>query len=236
MDAHDLLPEFVRTPHLPGSRAGDDDVVAETHEATPVFTADDVWVEEKLDGANVGLSFLDGYPIMRNRRHVLNKGKVPKNPSGRQYIPIWNWMEKNKQKFKNLEGMSVYGEWLWMAQGIYYDRLPDYLIAFDIYDPQKGFLPPTESRPILHEAGFITPPLVHRGRIDGNTQLESWCVDSSPYATTSPREGIYLRVLNGRDWLRFKMVRHNFVPGEHWGETVVRNLLADTRQKRRRKV
>lgn len=214
----ELLPEFPRTPHLPGSRGGDDDIVLEHSEAIDILR-EEVVVEEKLDGSNLAISWVDGHLVARNRRKFLHKGNLPKNPSGKQFLPMWNYMDRHRQGLRSLEGMAVYGEWLWMAHGIHYSRLPSYFIAFDLFDPGRGFLPFEESRQRLQEAGFETPPLIHLGKIDSYEQIVHWSNDISSYAF-SPMEGLYFRMDNRR----FKYVREEFEPGKFWEtDRIIRN-------------
>jgi hypothetical protein len=67
------ITKYPRTPHLEGSRLqpGDEDLdqipLAELRGAYVV-------VEEKLDGANAGISIADGKPRLQSRGHVLLGG------------------------------------------------------------------------------------------------------------------------------------------------------------------
>lgn len=217
------LPEYVRTPHLPGSRADADDIFADSSDLARIFHCKDLWIEEKIDGANVGIGIVDGHPIARNRRNILTKGKQPKNPSGKQFLPLWNWIESHKDAIVELSDYTIYGEWLWMAHGIQYTQLPAYFVAFDLYDYTKNsFVPIEESRKMLQDVGFATPPLIHRGEIDSIERLEEMVHSPSVYEPSCSREGIYLRIADSR----YKMVRHDFVPGKFWQEKIIKNSLA----------
>jgi hypothetical protein len=144
----ELLPDFPRTPHMPIEENLDEgDVVADPKVLADVMEASTVWIEEKVDGANVGISYWKGNFYARNRREALRKGQLPKNPSGQQFKPLWNWLYEHQGNFQLLhrlldfepeEPVSIYGEWLWMAHGIHYTSVPSFFMGFDIYDPAKG--------------------------------------------------------------------------------------------------
>ena len=221
---HELLPEFPRTPHLPDSLADMGDVVASYHDAACVFRTPFVWVTEKIDGSNLGITLKeDGHFLVRNRTHFLRKGNLPKNPSGQQYLSIWNYLHDRRDRFESLSGFSVYGEWCRMAHGLLYDQLPDLFFAFDLYDPGKGFLPIGESFPLLEKAGFTLPPVIHQGFVRSYEQLHAWCQEPSEYCSDgTPKEGVYLRLESGE---RFKLVRSDFIRGKYFGPEMVRTKL-----------
>lgn len=70
-----MIPEFPKTRHL---HQVDDSILL----------SDNLFIEEKVDGANCGMALIDGHPVIRNRTHVLNKGYVKKNtPAKIQFRP-----------------------------------------------------------------------------------------------------------------------------------------------------
>lgn len=231
-DAQRILPVFPRTPHLPyHPNLSVDDVLASKDEVSIVFGSEEVWVEEKLDGASVGI-YHNEFPLIRNRNHILNKGYVAKNtPAKKQFRPLWNWYYDHANNFKKLAELSgdcaVYGEWMLMQHGIYYDALPSLFIAYDLYDyEQDRFLPTKVARQYFAEAGFVTPPLLFQGKIDSYEQLAKLYEEKSHFSSEK-REGIYLRV-NGVNRLehRFKMVRPDFRQGSLFSDILLKNKLA----------
>lgn len=228
-----MLPAFPRTPHIPHQvNATDDDAIASAADIVPVFT-DSINVEEKIDGASVGMMIHDGHPIIRNREHILRKGFEKDTAAKKQFAPIWNWFYDNIKSFELLSEMgaySVYGEWCLAQHGIFYDKLPSFFIAYDIYDYEKNiFLPPSKARVWLTDLGFTSPPLIHQGKFDGGfEELAAWASRPSPWSSHDMSEGIYIKAYNEfRVTDRFKMVDPNYVRGKYWNaKKLTKNKLA----------
>lgn len=223
MNLKKLLPEFPRTQHLPykpNAVAGD--IIAED---SPVFNSN-TWVfEGKIDGSSVGMTVIDDHPVIRNRTHILMKVFFKETAAKKQFGSVFNWFYDNKDKFKNLDGYSVYGEWCVALHGIRYDKLPSYFIAYDVYDHDSlDFLDPLIARKMLTEAGFATTPLLHVGNMEWE-KLENWTNEPSAFSTTDRREGVYFKIGNGKIMTdRYKMVRADFVQGCHWNpEKITKN-------------
>lgn len=85
-----ISPEYPRIPHLMGkSNLYDDDIEIDVELN---FSA---YIQEKVDGANCGISWFDG-PILRNRKHVLRKGFEKDTPAKKQFVPAWNWLHERE--------------------------------------------------------------------------------------------------------------------------------------------
>lgn len=217
----DRLPVFPRTPHLPYKPNVDStDIIAEK----VCLDDGEVSVEEKVDGASVGITLDDeGNPVIRNRDHILNKGYVKKNTTAKkQFRPLWNYFYDNRRAFEVVlkEGpFAIYGEWMWAQHGIFYNKLPDWLIPYDIYNYEIGkFLSPVISRRLLIEAGFNCPALLFHGTVNtlSYEDFEQWANKPAQWAN-SKMEGIYLKVHNTEIILhRYKMVREDFARGALW--------------------
>lgn len=229
-----LMPKFPRTKHLPlNPNATSDDKIASEEECDILFKSDNVFYEDKLDGANTAIYF-DSYgnPIIRNRNHILNKGYGKKEtPAKLQYRPIWNWAYEHLDNFKRLREKldfepAVYGEWLYARHTINYDLLPSYFIAFDIYDG-KNFLDSRTARQYLQNSGFDLPPLLREGKIKSFNELEALMERKSSFSSSDTIEGLYIKAFDGEKVThRFKMVRQGFIQGEHWNKSALnRNLL-----------
>jgi atypical dual specificity phosphatase len=230
-----LLPAFPRTPHLPykpNMTLGD--VVATPEESGAIFTSN-VNVEEKLDGASVGISLDGDKLLLRNRDHVLRKGYLKDTPAKLQFRPLWGWCYDHRVSFKALANrglFSVYGEWLWMQHGMKYDRLPAWFVAYDLYDlDENQFLAPPIARDYLTDAGFTVPRLFHQGDPSGLTYERLAALASSPSGWGNDRvEGIYLKTYDEKFVTgRFKMVRPDFRQGALFDGTLHKNSLSVTR-------
>jgi hypothetical protein len=134
-----IAPDYPRIPHLSkaiSNMANDDIVIPEGIEFP--FTA---WFQEKVDGANLGVSWNNDGPVVRNRNFVLNKGYSKINtPSKFQFVNTWNWIHKHEDDIKSvinewMAPVTTYGEWMFAKHSIYYDQLPDLFLAYDMWSP-----------------------------------------------------------------------------------------------------
>ncbi len=217
---------FPRTPHIAWLSFGKprDDKVVSSEEALD-FLSDEVVVEEKVDGANVGFS-LDpsGRVRAQNRGEYLGPG------AHAQWQPLWPWLDARRDALAKALGPDrmIFGEWCFARHSVPYDRLPDWLLAFDVYDRACGRFWSTRRRDLLLAGLGICPvPTVSEGSFTLTTLKQ--LLGESRVGTT-PMEGIYVR-REDDDWLlgRAKLVRPEFVQqiGEHWSvRTLVRNRLA----------
>lgn len=230
-----ILPAFPPTPHLPHKPNTDKfDKVATSDEVGVIFTHP-INIEEKIDGASCGMTFFEDEPLIRNRDHILRKGYVKETAAKKQFASVWNWWYSNRKKFEFIArcgSFSVYGEWCVAQHGIYYNTLPDWFIAYDIYDYEKRlWLDPKLARAFLHDAGFITPKVVSQGEFDGGYEnLEEWANLKSQWSEDKA-EGIYIKVYNDTQTThRFKMVREDFKRGSLWNpKKLTKNKLAQTK-------
>lgn len=216
-----ILPAYPKTvflPHKPNITK--DDVVASDSEAKVIFDAGYLNIEEKVDGASVGITILDDHPIIRSHDRLIAKGSARG-----QFANIYGWFYQHRKMFKQVTDLgtfSIYGEWMVRAHGIHYSRLPDWLIAYDIYNYHTGsFLAPTTARRILQDAGFVVPMLRFQGKFEGTyDDLEAMANLPAAWADDKA-EGIYIKVCD-HDIMthRFKMVRADFQRGMFWEQDV----------------
>ncbi len=218
--------KFPSTPHLAwlGAHPARSDKVLGEAEAAE-FLAQPVVVEEKVDGANVGISFdSNGHMIVQNRGSVLKPG------DGGQFALLWKWLAEREGRLLDVleDRLFLFGEWCYARHSIHYTRLPDYFLMFDIFDKHAGkFLNSMRRDRIAAELALTTVPRIAAGLLT-MASVTSLIGSSSLY--DGPMEGVYLR----RDddcWLlkRAKIVRAEFVQNleEHWSKkTPVANQLA----------
>lgn len=213
--------KFPSTPHLatmPGVDIRGDKVLTESERDN--FLTHEVTVEEKVDGANLGLSF-DAYGNIRAQ----NRGAYLHLPGSGQWKKLGEWLALHTDAlFEHLSGRYIlFGEWCYAQHSISYDRLPDWFLAFDIYDrEERRFLSTMHRDRILAKIHISKVPGIARGRF---TYLEIQELLSLSKLTNQPAEGIYLRIDNG-DWLeqRAKLVRPEFIQAveHHWSRSTMR--------------
>ena len=220
-DLEHLLPEYPRTRHVPHkANAKRDDLVCTLDECKAIWTQPTA-VSEKIDGSQCRMTIYDGNPVIGNRNHILNKAySKAKTASKMQFSMVFNWWYEHYSAFRYLAEAgpySVYGDWMYMQHGMHYDRLPSLFMTYDLYDyDAHEFLESKKAYEILQECGFSTVPLLHFGPLDSFEQLEELANELSPFSSTEKREGVYLKVCDGKYVIeRFKMVREGFEQGKY---------------------
>lgn len=213
--------KFPSTPHLvtlPGVDVRDDKVVSA--DELEEFLQHDVTVEEKIDGANLGISFDSDGNI-----HVQNRGAFLPLPGAGQWKKLDQWLApKTDSLFESLSDRYIlFGEWCYAQHAVSYERLPDWFLGFDLYDKQvERFLCVQRRDDALQEAGIIPVPVIARGRFTFEV-LKSLL--SNSVFSDGPAEGLYLR-LDRDEWLhlRAKLVRPAFVQSmdRHWSRSGIK--------------
>ncbi len=169
--------KYPRTRHLEGSRLqpGDEDLnTVSCNEIAGKY----IVVEEKVDGANAGLSFsADGELRLQSRGHYLTGGGRE-----RHFSMFKTWAISHKQTLwqKLADRYIVFGEWLYAKHPIFYDRLPHYFLEFDVFDKEKDILLTTQARRILLDGlPIVSVRKLFSGRAESREHLESMIKHSS---------------------------------------------------------
>lgn len=211
----DSFVKFPSTPHLSvldGATIRDDKVL------TPVerdrFLSHDVIVEEKIDGANLGISF-DSTGTIRAQ----NRGSFLIGPSTGQWKTLPDWLAIHSERFFDVltDRYILFGEWCYAKHSIFYDRLPDWFVGFDVFDSRANRFVCRDVRDrLMASLDLHVVPCLASGRLTFGEVKESL---GPSHFGNAPAEGIYLRYNDG-DWLghRAKLVRPGFIQAieEHW--------------------
>ncbi|MEX0670402.1 MAG: RNA ligase family protein [Pirellulales bacterium] len=218
---------FPHTPHLAWLGKGQprDDKVLAPHEVAALL-ANDVVIEEKIDGANVGLSLSsDGEIVAQNRG-----GYLTRTHAHEQFRPLWPWLDRHRDSLFDAldENLVLFGEWCYACHSVPYDRLPDWFLCFDAYDRHVGkFWSVQRRNDLLSRIGLEPTPEVSRGRFSLG-QLESLIGRSR--VGNGDMEGLIVRAeTDGWVTARGKLVAERFTQqiDEHWSRGPVRpNALA----------
>eukprot|EP00794_Sanderia_malayensis_P014062 gene14061-15528_t len=187
--------KFPRTMHVldaGGSNVSRDDLVMSKNEAKIFIKGKTITVEEKIDGANIGISLSDNYQIVvQNRSHYVSSS------THRQFGPLDKWISDHSDElYKILDNGTqiLFGEWLYAKHSILYTNLPSYFIAFDIYNSdKKKFLSSSRRDKILQRSGIATVPLIDEKQFKNVEELLSLLQTPSKFYD-GPVEGIYLRI------------------------------------------
>ncbi|KAL7269819.1 hypothetical protein RUND412_007490, partial [Rhizina undulata] len=195
-----------------------------------------IHISEKLDGANLGLSLSSTIPpqiLVQNRSHYITPSAHP------QFSKLSPWLSKNSPALHSIlntdpvlsERYVLYGEWLTAVHSVVYSSLPDWFLAFDIYDRlHDQFLTRREVEARLDGSGIGMVPAIYTGVFRGEEQLLK-CLERKSRFGEGRLEGIVVRFedLGRGGGERGKIVRGDFIedPERHWGKEDLRwNSLA----------
>lgn len=228
--------KYPRTPHLIGSRpqAGDEDLCAVPVSA---LKGRHVVIEEKLDGANCGVSFDADYALrLQSRGHYLMGG-----PRERQFDLLKQWAGGMADRLLDrlADRYVMYGEWLYAKHTVYYDALPHYFMEFDVLDTEMNEFLDTPRRAELLADLPVTPvKVLFAGEFPGEAFLRAlvgpshfisalapaqlredvarlgWDVERAVRQTdlSGLMEGLYVKVEEGGTVTeRYKFVRDEFL-------------------------
>jgi ATP-dependent RNA circularization protein (DNA/RNA ligase family) len=219
--------KFPHTPHLAwlGTAAPRTDKVLSPSEVA-AFLDGPITVEEKVDGANIGIGFSEeGDLVVKNRGTVLSTASHP------QFRTLWTWLSARETVLWDQLGpdLMLFGEWCYAVHSVRYRSLPDYFLAFDVYDHRaRKFWSVARRNELARRAGIVTAPSLKQGTFS-LSGLKALLQDQGSRFGPEKAEGLYLRKDEGR-WLlaRAKLVRPEFVQaiGDHWTKrSLERNLL-----------
>jgi len=136
------LYKYPRTKHLEGSNAQ----IGDSLKKFPYITiyGKYVVIEEKVDGAQFGVSFEEsGDLLLQSRGHYLTGGY------GERYF---NYLKSffSHRKWSLFEVLGsryiLYGENMYCKHTIFYNRLPSYFMEYDVYDKENGVFLSTSAR------------------------------------------------------------------------------------------
>jgi hypothetical protein len=181
------LVKYPRTRHLEGSRLqpGDHDLEAVT---LAELAGRHLVVEEKLDGANAGISFAaDGTLHLQSRGHFLTGGYRE-----RHFDLLKTWAACHTEALHAVLGdrYVLYGEWVYAKHTVFYDALPHYFHEFDVLDRQREvFLDTPSRRALLAGTPVVSVPVLREGEVRTASALAD-LVAPSLYKTPTWRDAL----------------------------------------------
>lgn len=214
------MTDFFRFPHTPhlawlGNGTPRDDKVLSPAEAHALLTGE-VVVEEKLDGANLGIS-VDPAGTLR----LQNRGQYLVPPLRGQFSRASGWLAQHAHALAPALGQELilFGEWCAARHSVRYNRLPDWFLAFDVYDRGAQRFWSTPRRDALVDTlGLARVPCLARGRMTLEAVKALVLTGNSRFGR-GPLEGVVMR-REGPNFLeqRAKLVRPDFTQAitEHW--------------------
>lgn len=184
--------------HLKNSRMGSGDHYIEEKQgkiATVSCKANgakirEVFVQEKLDGSNVGIARVGDriYPLTRSG-YVADTSPYP------QHHEFHNWVMRQQERFLNLlnDGERVVGEWLYQAHSTKYKLFHEPFVAFDIMVGSERLIY-DEFEQRAKSANLIIPHLIHRGEALSVEEAMQKLGDYGFHGAIDKVEGIIYRV------------------------------------------
>jgi hypothetical protein len=183
----DTIIKYPRTRHIEGSglQKGDHDLnVVPFIDVRGKFLV----IEEKVDGANTGISFDENGTLrLQCRGHFLMGG-----PGEEQFGLFKTWAQCHQDwLFDILEDRYIlYGEWMFAKHTVFYDALPHYFMEFDIYDREtEDFLSTERRHEMLAGRPVVSVPVLQTGTVTKIKEINDW-VRPSLYKTVHWRESL----------------------------------------------
>ena len=228
--------KYPRTRHIEGSRRqiGDEDLDFVQFSALKNLP---LVVEEKIDGANSGVSFdSEGNLLLQSRGHYLIGGVREKH-----FDLFKQWGTIHSRQFWEVLGdrYVMYGEWVYAKHTIFYDKLPHYFMEFDVFDRRNEvYLDTPSRRELLKSLPVASVPVLKAGRFEKLEDLTAlvgpsnyitenhietmrrYCEENGVYVEETVRqtdpsllmEGLYVKhEENGQVVGRYKFVRSQFL-------------------------
>jgi protein-tyrosine phosphatase/adenylate kinase family enzyme len=224
-----FIVKFPRTKHLLNLGAATrDDLIMDKREQQQ-FLDKEIYIEEKIDGANFGISIKDGTLVCQNRSHYVD------SKYHSQFKDLDKWLFGNQtdlyqiltDDFGSTDTFILFGEWVYAKHSIGYTKLPSYFVAFDLFNKKTGMF---ISRDFLEKKLFDTKipiiNLISKTTINKVDDLKKFIGASAYY--DGPMEGIYIRICeDSHTTQRGKVVRTNFLSSDnHWSKNIlVKNII-----------
>jgi ATP-dependent RNA circularization protein (DNA/RNA ligase family) len=213
----DLFFRFPHTPHLAwlGEGSAREDKVFSPAERT-AFLEKPVSIEEKVDGANIGISLSPAGEI-----RVQNRGQYIQLPSPGQFGRLPSWLAVNSANLIEALGQNLilFGEWCTARHTVAYEELPDWFLAFDVYDREEEVFWSTRRRNELAALiGVPVVPSLFEGRASFE-QIKALVMNESSRLGGRKLEGVVIRQQSQERLLdRAKLVHPEFTQSitEHW--------------------
>ena len=236
------LVKFPRTPHVldPGGTAVHRSDVLMSPALTSAFygpTAMPLVVSEKVDGANLGLTLSPTFTLL-----AYHRGHYVSPATDKEFAALPSWLDEHSPALLALlsppGAFVLYGEWCKAMHSVPYTALPDYFLAFDMWDEGEGrFWGQRRLAEALKGSGLRGVGVLVRRRYDSREELLKELERTSRWRGDGGKvEGVVLRIEteDGRGLIqKGKLVRPDFVQAitTHWSKRkMVKNQVQYTEE------
>ena len=203
--------KFPRTAHVYSERRYREDLQLSELETKDLFE-NELIIQEKVDGANLGLYMKDGEIYAINRNTPIDYS-ITRND---QFKKLGKWINNNYVDLSSIleDNKMLFGEWLYAEHSVRYDNLPSYFLSFDIFDlNEEKFVSQTKLEDILEDTDISYNPVLYKGRINSISDLDNLMVQSQ--FGPEKMEGLYLRVDDENH-----LVKRNKYVGAHFIQAI----------------
>lgn len=186
-----------------------------------------VTIEEKIDGANVGIIGGKGSKEFRLQK----RGSLVDVSEHPQFGRFKAWSIEHYENLMKIKWPTIiFGEFMWATHHIYYDELPDWFICFDIWTGNE-FLNRKHKVEVCSELGLQVIPCLFENYVSSTLELEVFLENKSFYSSSELCEGVVVK--NYRKQLKGKLVRPSFIKEidedgsnwrRHWNSNKVNRL------------
>ncbi len=182
-----------------------------------------VTLTEKMDGANTA--------IIRNKNdfRLQKRGSLVDTSEHYQFNFFKAWSQANYDKLMSIpQDTILYGELMICQHTIHYDSLPDYFLAFGLFDRKSNqYKHWNDLKKLCDDIGLATVPLLEKDTTVAKTELFDMVPNPSNYGHEQA-EGLV--VWNYNKQMRGKVVLRKFQESidedGHWSrKTITKNLL-----------
>lgn len=183
-----------------------------------------VLITEKIDGANVAIGRKKQDPGF----FLQKRGSLVGASEHAQFNSFVGWAHSRIPQILEVpQRYIVYGEYMYATHHIFYDRLPDLFIVFNVWDKEEeGYMGWPRLQGFCQRHGFLHVPVIYYGPAPTITQLADYIPKVSAFSSDKPAEGVV--VTNYKKQLRGKVVRLRFMDelddqGSWWDTELRRN-------------
>lgn len=162
-----------------------------------------IFLSEKMDGANVGIIKTKDYFRLQKRGSLVDVSEHE------QFNRFKAWSQINYDKLMQIPNNTIlYGELMCVKHTIHYDMLPDYFLAFGLFDTKtEKFAHHLDMEELCDKIGLcVVPPIAQLSNLHRD-ELFDFIPDPSAYGHETA-EGLV--VYNHKQQMRGKVVRQQF--------------------------
>lgn len=186
------------------------------------FSSNNLYVTEKVDGSQCAVGWKGGKPYAQGR-----SGHISEFDKRVAFDGLWSWIWQNCEKLEKSKGYLIFGEWMKPMHSIFYDELPEFFIAFDLFDNKnKKFVDWKKASEMLIDWGFFVTPTLYFGKVKKSDVPNYVDNKKSVFSTIENCEGCVIKDYQQQKFLKYvtrEFMEEMFDDSGHWtGRKTVR--------------